>query len=148
MLPDQRLSWLGLARSKLRLSILPRQGGVDWTTVGFILFVKAFLFGFAVVACRSLSNRSCHWLEIWKRWVALRYLGIAEHGYTTTGDEKFSLVFYPLYPWLVRAGAFLLGNYHATGLLISAIASVAAGLLLQRLPPCRFPGGGGGGGDL
>src|ERR1700730_9815020 len=133
MLPDQRLSWLGLVRSKFRLSILPRQGGVDWATVGFILFVKAFLFGVAVVACRSLSNRQCDWLEIWKRWDALRYLGIAEHGYTTTGDEKFSLVFYPLYPWLVRAGALLLVNYHVTALLISAIASVAAGLLLQRL---------------
>ncbi len=130
MLPVQRLSWLGLVRSKFPLSILRN---VDWATVGFILFVKAFLVGFAVVACRSLSNRSCDWLEIWKRWDALRYLSIAEHGYITTGDERFSLVFYPLYPWLVRAGAFLLGNYHITALLISAIASLAAGLLLQRL---------------
>ena len=38
-----------------------------------------------------------------------------------------------MYPWLVRAGALLFGNYHVTAILISAIASVAAGLLLQRL---------------
>lgn len=106
---------------------------VDWATVGFILFVKAFLFCFAVVAFKSLSNKPCHWLEIWKRWDAIRYLDIALHGYTTTGDERFSLVFYPLYPWLVRAGAFAIGDYHVTAILISGIASVTAGLLLQQL---------------
>lgn len=128
--PPQRLSRLGLVLSKFRLSALRN---IDWTTVGFILFVKAFLFGFAFVAFKSLSNKPCDWLEIWKRWDAIRYLGIAEHGYTTIGDEKWSLVFYPLYPWLVRTGAFLFGNYHVTAILISAIASVVAGLLLHEL---------------
>ena len=128
--PPSRLSGSGFVLSKLRLLALRK---LDWATIGFILFVKAFLFGFAVIAFKSLSNKPCDWLEIWKRWDAIRYLDIALHGYTTTGDERFSLVFYPLYPWLVRAGAFLLGDYHVTAILISAIASVAAGLLLQQL---------------
>lgn len=117
---------------------LPRLRNIDWTTVGFILFIKAFLFGFAFVAFKSLSNKPYLGLDIWKRWDAIHYLNIAHDGYTTTGDEWFSLVYYPLYPWLIRAGAFLIGNDHATALLISAFASICAGLLLQRLTRFDF----------
>ena len=38
-------------------------------------------------------------LGIWQRFDTLWYLHIAERGY----DQPAGVVFYPLYPWLIRA---------------------------------------------
>src|SRR6185295_9838523 len=54
-------------------------------------------------------------------------------GYVADGPERFNLVFYPLYPWLVRAAAYITCNYLTAVFVVSGIASVAAALLLQRL---------------
>ena len=106
---------------------------IDWTTFGFILFVKTFLFAFVFVAFKSLSNKPCDWLQIWNRWDTVHYINIARDGYVGGGEEILSLAFYPLYPWLIRLGALVTGNYFVSGILISTIASIVAGLLLQAL---------------
>lgn len=41
-------------------------------------------------------------LETYNRLDAPHYLEIAQHGYSTTGPERLYIVFYPLFPWLVR----------------------------------------------
>jgi Gpi18-like mannosyltransferase len=47
--------------------------------------------------------------------------------------ESRWIVFYPLYPWLVRAATLLVRDELAAAFLVSTLASVAAGLLLYRL---------------
>jgi len=81
----------------------------------------------------TLSTSHGTWLEIWNRWDASHYLRLAEHGYATSGDTRVSLVFFPLYPWLVRGAAFFVRNYMAAAFVVSGIASIAVGLLLQKL---------------
>lgn len=68
---------------------------------------------------------------LWTHWDTRHYLGIAQQGYTAVGDERLWLVFFPLYPALMRLVSPLTGGdtFYA-GLLISlACASLAAGLL-------------------
>jgi len=98
-----------------------------------ILGIKVLLFTYAVQAVATLSTSHGGWLEIWNWWDATHYLRLAERGYAASGDTRVSLVFFPLYPWLVRGMAFLVCNYMAAALLVSGIASVATGLLLQKL---------------
>ena len=105
----------------------------DWSTIALILGIKVLLFTFAVQAVATLSTSHGTWLEIWNRWDASHYLRLAEHGYATSGDTRVSLVFFPLYPWLVRGAAFFVRNYMAAAFLVSGIASIAVGLLLQKL---------------
>jgi hypothetical protein len=70
-------------------------------------------------------------LSIWQRWDALWYEHIAREGYAV-GDS--STAFFPLYPALARALAFLFGgNVILTELLLSSAGFVAAGWLLKRL---------------
>jgi hypothetical protein len=52
------------------------------------------------------------------------------------GDAKVSLVFFPLYPWLVRGFAFFVGDYLAAAIIVSGLAAIATGLLLKRLVAC------------
>jgi hypothetical protein len=108
----------------------------DWETIGLVLGIKALLLTFGVQAVASLNPVHRGWLEIWNHWDALHYLGLAEHGYVATGDSRVSLVFFPLYPWLVRLTAFFVRDYLAAAFVVSGFASVAAGLLLRRLARC------------
>ncbi len=105
----------------------------DWSTIALILGIKVLLFTFAVQAVASLSTSHLDWLEIWNQWDATHYLRLAQHGYVGAGNGRVSLVFFPLYPWLVRAAAFIVHNYMVAAFVVSGIASVAAGLLLQKL---------------
>ncbi|KAA0932332.1 hypothetical protein FGF04_21110 [Streptomyces apricus] len=66
------------------------------------------------------------------RWDSLWYTRVAELGYgyevrLPDGDVHSNLAFFPLLPWLERAGAALSPLSHAeAGLLVSAVASLAA----------------------
>jgi hypothetical protein len=78
-----------------------------------------------------------YWIDPLWRWDALAYTGIAEHGYSA--GALASTVFPPLYPLLVRGvQAFLPGEWVASGLLVSAAASLMCVLLLKRLVRLEF----------
>ena len=108
----------------------------DWETIGLVLGIKALLLTFGVQAVASLTPVHGGWLEMWNHWDALHYLRLAEHGYVAAGESRVSLVFFPLYPWLVRLTAFFARDYLTAAFVVSGFASVAAGLLLRRLARC------------
>lgn len=60
-------------------------------------------------------------LEAWKRWDGSAYLRIAENGYRGYQEEGqfLDIVFFPLYPWLIRLVALLAGDYRLSALLVS-----------------------------
>ncbi|MEO5721583.1 MAG: hypothetical protein ABIR71_08950 [Chthoniobacterales bacterium] len=105
----------------------------DGETAFLILGLKVLILFFAALSMRTLFDRTDNWMEIWNRWDAKHYLSLAEHGYTAEGEGRFSIVFYPLYPWLIRAVSFLSGSYIAAAFIVTGVASVVAGLLLRRL---------------
>ena len=111
----------------------------DWETVGWVLAIKALLLSFAVQAVASYAPKHRNWLEIWDRWDASHYLRLAEQGYVASGDGRVSLVFFPLYPWLVRMVAWVARDYILAALIVSGFASVATALLLRRLARCDEP---------
>jgi Gpi18-like mannosyltransferase len=109
----------------------------DARLVGLMLAVKALVLLFGAQAFEVSSNQRLaspyEWLTIWNRWDAPHYLDIARMGYVSEGLEARWIVFYPLYPWLVRASAFVLQDELVSAFFVSTIASLAAGLLLYRL---------------
>jgi hypothetical protein len=112
-------------------------GRVNWTVIGIVLIVKAILFVFGAVAFQVLLDQplssSRALLEIWNRWDAPHYLALAQFGYQDEGEIRLFLVFFPMFPLLVRIVAVAVGDYLVSALLVSTVASVAAGLLLYRL---------------
>src|SRR5947209_13620514 len=109
----------------------------DARLVGVMLAVKALVLLYGAQAYVVSSNQSLasvyDWLAIWNRWDAPHYLDIARAGYVAEGVEARWIVFYPLYPWLVRACAFVLRDGLLGAFFVSTAASLAAGLLLYRL---------------
>ncbi|MFL6526853.1 MAG: glycosyltransferase family 39 protein [Chthoniobacterales bacterium] len=113
----------------------------DARIVAMVLSLKLLLFLFVAISYYAFANQRIHgalgWLQIWDRWDALHYLRLAQHGYTA--KDKLLLVFYPLYPWLVRAAHFIFRNYLFSGFVVSTVASVATALLLYRLGRVDLP---------
>jgi Gpi18-like mannosyltransferase len=116
------------AKRQERKALLP--AWFDARVAGLVLLygVQAF-----VVWKNERLGSFYDWLAIWNRWDAPHYLDIARMGYVSEGVEARWIVFYPLYPWLVRAASFLLRDELLAAFFVSGVASVAAGLLLYRL---------------
>lgn len=69
----------------------------------------------------------------WSRWDARHYLSLAENWYVNTGDDRLKLVFYPLYPALVRCVNFLLKNTNVSAYLVSNACLFGSGIALYRI---------------
>ena len=64
---------------------------------------------------------------------AFRYLEIAQNGYTAVGENAINLVFYPLYPLLIRVLGYVLGSLPVAGLVISQSCYGLASVMLYEL---------------
>lgn len=110
---------------------------LDAQVIGAVIAIKilVLLFGaqaFVVSQNRRLNSFS-ESFSIWNRFDAPHYLEIARSGYASAGIQARWIVFFPLYPWLVRVFAVILRNDLASAFFVSTIASIAAAVLLYRL---------------
>lgn len=97
-----------------------------------VIFVVVGLFTCLVLYPDSGPDAA---LWNWKRWDALHYVNLAELGYSgymEDGKHLF-LVFFPLYPWLMRLVSALTGNTMAAGLLISFLCYAGGCVYLYKL---------------
>jgi hypothetical protein len=109
----------------------------DLRVIAVVLAFKVILLGFGAASVQVLSDRRPVDLNeafsVWNRWDAPHYLFLAEHGYQSSGEQRYFLTFFPLFPWLVRLVAPLCGTYLAAALVISTVMSLALAMLLRRL---------------
>lgn len=109
----------------------------EFRILAVVVSIKALLFLFAVQSYQVLQDQRVvgarGWLEIWNRWDALNYQKIAEFGYTATGEMRPLLVFYPLYPWLVRLVGFVTRDDLVSAFFVSTVASLITAIVLLRL---------------
>ncbi len=79
-------------------------------------------------------------LEAWKRWDSAHYLNIAQNGYggAIEDGKHLFLVFFPLYPWLIRALHMLVGDYRLAGILISTVCFGIGNVFLDKLMRLEF----------
>ncbi len=64
---------------------------------------------------------------------AERYLQIAREGYVTQGPDNINLVFYPLYPLLMRIFSFGIFDLAAVGMILSRLFLMGASICLYEL---------------
>ena len=83
-------------------------------------------------------------LWIWKKWDGLHYVNLAELGYSgyVEDGKNLFLVFFPLYPWLMRVVSLITGNTMAAGLLLSFVCYGAGCVFLYKLAAFELGRGG------
>jgi len=70
---------------------------------------------------------------IWEKWDSSHYLWIAQNWYTNVGEERLFIVFFPLYPLMIRVFSFLFQDYFVSGLLVSLVSLTVACFYLYKL---------------
>lgn len=103
----------------------------DYVKVGFFVLLIRFA---AVLAVCFATKRS--YVEAFNIWDGPHYIDIAENGYVKSGSGAEFIVFYPLYPFLIRALAFIFGSSTVSALVISNTCAVAGGIYFYKL--CRI----------
>ena len=116
---------------------------LDGNVVLTVLITKVLVLMFGAHAFQVIKEQSLYpqntFLGIWTRWDAKHYLRIAEFGYTAVGDDRFLVVFFPLYPAAVGCASLLTGDYLIAAFIVTAIASVALGLGFRELVKLDHP---------
>ena len=107
--------------------------------IGLVTKILIFSFGFIV---SYLNEGSSHPLSIvmrqFCRWDSPHYLDIAENWYVNVGEQRLFIVFFPLYPLLIRLTTFDYRFINLSALLISNISSLIAMVYLFKLVELDF----------
>lgn len=118
-------------------------GNIDKKDIIFV-FVLALLFRFAVyfisvVYLFVFSDETTFgfndFLSAWNRWDAPNYIDIASKGYAgcVEDGQHLFLVFFPLYPWLLKAVYVVIADWELSCLLLSTLAYAAGACFFYAL---------------
>lgn len=100
--------------------------------------VVVYVFSVLILAMQSVDTWSFtleNFISGWTRWDALHYVKIAELGYSGAVEDgqHLFLVFFPLFPYLMRAVGAIVGNTELAGMLVSTLAYAGGCVYLYRI---------------
>lgn len=114
-----------------------RSGWLNSNVIATVLITKMLILGFAVQAFQIVNDQplgsAYRFFDIWKRWDAENYLRLSEFGYSAVGDQRFLIVFFPLFPGLISLFRLVTGDYLIGAFAVSLIASIALALAFRKL---------------
>lgn len=102
-----------------------------------VLLSRLIFYLLGYIAILLIKNENVGFLTsfqtIWNKWDSPHYISIAKDGYVNVGDARNFLVFYPLYPSLIKLVSNIIGNYYFSGILVSNISLIVAGFYMYKL---------------
>lgn len=105
-----------------------------WKEVTLIsLLVRA-----ALILYTSLNLKSENIFYPWVRWDGLHYIEIAKNWYQSLGQQALFIVFYPLYPILIKITTFLTHDFLISSILIPLFFSLTSSIILFELTLLDF----------
>ncbi len=103
----------------------------------------AALYGASAVWC-AVTKNELSWegfFSVWRHWDAPHYLDLAEKGFAgcvSEEGEHLFLVFFPLYPWLIRLLHAAIPHWQLCGHIVSAACFIAGCWVFARLVTEQF----------
>jgi Gpi18-like mannosyltransferase len=79
--------------------------------------------------------------KFWSSWFiqdSPHYICVAENGYISNGYDSIFIVFYPLYPYLIKFANTIVNNFYFSGILISNTFFIIACYFLYKLVMLEF----------
>jgi len=127
VLQKLRLAWTSIPYA-LKIALL----------VALVAKAAVFAVGYASAYATAYSYAESTeplrlFMNMFAKWDSPHYMFIAENGYVNEGDPANFIVFFPLYPVLVRLITFDFAYVNLSGLLVSNLFSVAAVVYLFKL---------------
>jgi hypothetical protein len=107
-----------------------------------VILAKILVFAIGLTANIAAGNASASTvLGMFNRWDAPHYLDIAQNWYVNTGDAANFVVFFPLYPILIRLVTVNFEYASISALIIANVCSLIAFFYLYRLAKLEFSSG-------
>lgn len=99
-------------------------------------------YGASVLYC-GIFDDGVTWsnfCDTWQQYDAYHYLHLAEDGYRnyTENGKPLFVVFFPMYPWLMRLFHLVIPNWAVCGHLVSSLCYVGSCVMLARLATEEF----------
>ncbi len=106
--------------------------------VALVAKLAVFALGYATAYMSAVNAGSSTqplglFMGMFANWDAPHYMYIAQHWYTNQGDAANFIVFFPLYPVLIRLITFDFSYVNLSGLIVSNVASIVAVVYLFKL---------------
>ena len=121
---------------RLQRGFAPRQALLCAAGAALVSRLMIYLLAYAMYRLLGIgaSGFSESFAPLWTHWDTRHYIGIAQQGYTAVGDDRLRLVFFPLYPLLMRLCSVLTGgDVFAGGILVSLMCSALSAALMYDL---------------
>lgn len=97
--------------------------------------IRIFIFIFTAIANeKNISN----FTSLWTFWDSNWYLAIARDWYQQSGETSVAIVFYPLYPLLIKFASFFVNDLPLSALLVSFLFTIIASILLFEITLLDF----------
>ncbi|HLM62623.1 MAG TPA: hypothetical protein VK308_17625, partial [Pyrinomonadaceae bacterium] len=110
---------------------------LNFKVIATVLIIKYLILSFAAQSYQIVNDKPLEgtdtFLGMWNRWDAVSYLKIAQFGYTGVGEDRFLIVFFPLYPALVALFEIVVGDHLISAFIVSALATIFLGLAFREL---------------
>lgn len=106
-----------------------------WKEVIIITFiVKLLLLSIPAINNPYLSNLFYPWV----RWDGPHYIDLAKNWYQKGGEQSLWIVFYPLYPIMIKIFNFFVNDFASSAVIVSILFSFSASILLFELTLVDF----------
>jgi hypothetical protein len=107
-----------------------------------VILAKILVFAVGLTANIAAGTASASTLfTMFNRWDAPHYLDIAQNWYVNTGDPANFIVFFPLYPILIRLITINFDYANISALIVANICSFVAFYYLYKLAKLEFNNG-------
>ncbi len=112
-----------------------RDSFLIWLTSKFLIFSLGFIVTYLN---EGPSNPISIVMRQFCRWDGPHYIDIAKNWYVNVGEQRLFIVFFPLYPVLIRLATFDYKYVNLSALLVSNISSLVAIVYLFKLAKLDF----------
>jgi Gpi18-like mannosyltransferase len=99
----------------------------------FSLIIILSTFFIAILAYIFQANSFVFDLTVFNRWDSVHYLQIADTGYELLGNNIKNIVFFPLYPLIIKIVNYLINNYILSSLIIANIFYILTMIIFYYL---------------
>lgn len=97
-----------------------------------IIFLMPY-FSYLIAIKNETNTNPISFIDLFFRWDSVWYINIVENGYFFTLEKYSNVVFFPMYPLIVKMFSNILGNPKLIGFIISNIALLLACIYLYKL---------------
>lgn len=127
------------------MSLFIKNHHKEFKIFGIAIGFRIIIYIFSVVIMAMMGEYESgilfsDFLETWKRWDSTPYINIAQNTYIRAieNGEHLFLVFYPLYPWLIRLFSVFIEDFRLCGILISTLSYAIGCIFFYKITEKEF----------